>query len=341
MRYSLSMIKVLGPTDKDSYNKIVSHIIQSWEWGDFRQKTGVDVVRLGRFEGKKLVEGLQITFHKIPHLPYYVGYCPKSGLPSKEILEVAAKIAREKKAILIKFEPNLENTGQDEAKKLISLGLRPSPKSVFANYTFVVDLSPSEEELLSLMHPKTRYNIRVAERHGVIVEEKNDKDSFKEFLKLQNQTASRNKFFVHPESYYLKMWEVLSKSDLVSLLVASLKKEVLTAWVIFKFKDTAYYPYGGSSLAHREAMASNLITWEALRFAKKNNFKIFDMWGAVAPGTPQSDPWYGFHRFKEGYGGRLVSFVGAYDLVINPKLYKIFIASDKLRWFILRLSKVF
>ena len=65
------------------------------------------------------------------------------------------------------------------------------------------------------------------------------------------------------------------------------------------------------------------------------------MWGAVAPNTPSSDPWYGFHRFKEGYGGKLVSFIGAYDLVINPALYKIFLASDKFRWFILRLSKIF
>ncbi len=340
MRYSSCMIKVLDSTDKDSYNKTVSHIIQSWEWGDFREKTGVDVVRLGRFEGKKLIEGLQITFHKIPHLPYYVGYCPKSGLPSKEILAEASKIAREKKAILIKFEPDLESNEAD-VKKLKALGLRPSPKSVFANYTFMVDLSLSEEELLAKMHSKTRYNIRVAERHDVIVEEKNDIGSFKEFLKLQKQTAARNKFFVHPESYYLKMWEVLSESGLVSLLTASLKKEVLTAWVIFNFKDTAYYPYGGSTTAHREAMASNLIAWEALRMARKNNFKRFDMWGAVAPGTPQSDPWYGFHRFKEGYGGKLVTFVGAYDLVVNPNLYKVFIASDKLRWFILRLSKIF
>lgn len=336
------MIRALTESDKQTYNKIASHIIQSWEWGDFRQKTGVDVVRLGRFEGKKLVEALQVTFHKIPHLPWCVGYCPKGNLPSVELLKEIDKIARGKRTILVKFEPNIENDTNSSSTKIIkNLGLIPSPKSVFANYTFIVDLSPSEEELLSKMHSKTRYNIRLSQRHGVVVEEKNDIESFKEFLKLQKQTASRNKFFVHPDSYYIKMWETLSKSGLVSLLVASLKKEKLTAWVIFKFKDTAYYPYGGSSLKYKEAMASNLIAWEALRIARKNHFKTFDMWGAVAPNTPSSDPWYGFHRFKEGYGGKLVSFIGAYDLVTNPGLYKIFVLSDKFRWFILRLSKIF
>ena len=86
-------------------------------------------------------------------------------------------------------------------------------------------------------------------------------------------------------------------------------------------------------------MASNLVMWEAVLFGKKLGLKKFDMWGALGPNPSKNDSWYGFHRFKEGYGAKLTEFVGSFDLVINPMLYGIYKILDKVRWLFLRIKK--
>jgi lipid II:glycine glycyltransferase (peptidoglycan interpeptide bridge formation enzyme) len=98
-----------------------------------------------------------------------------------------------------------------------------------------------------------------------------------------------------------------------------------------------YYPYGASSSQHRDVMSSNLMMWDVIMYGKKMGLKTFDMWGSLGPNPDTKDPWYGFHRFKQGYGPELVEFVGSYDLVINPILYQGYKIADKLRWLFLRL----
>ena len=87
-------------------------------------------------------------------------------------------------------------------------------------------------------------------------------------------------------------------------------------------------------------MASNLMMWEAIKFGKRLGLKKFDMWGCLGPNQDKNNPWYGFHRFKEGYGPKLVEFVGSYDLVINKKLYFVYKIADKIRWSLLKLKKI-
>lgn len=104
----------------------------------------------------------------------------------------------------------------------------------------------------------------------------------------------------------------------------------LTAWMLLSFKDTLYYPYGGSSKSHPEVMANNLTAWEAIKLGKKLGLKKFDMWGALGPDADPKDPWYGFHKFKMGYGGKLVQYLGSFDLVLNWPAYLVFTTIDLL-----------
>jgi lipid II:glycine glycyltransferase (peptidoglycan interpeptide bridge formation enzyme) len=194
------------------------------------------------------------------------------------------------------------------------------------------------------MHQKARYNIKVAQKHNVVVTEENSKEDFETFWKLTQETTSRQQFFAHTKKYHLTQWETLpheiKPSTLSShLLIAKYNNKPLTAWILFVFNNTLYYPYGASSQEHRETMHSTLMMWEAIRFGKKYNLKTFDLWGAAAANTPESDPWFGFTQFKERFGSERVEFVGSYDLVINPMLYQAYKLADKLRWLFLRLKK--
>lgn len=85
-------------------------------------------------------------------------------------------------------------------------------------------------------------------------------------------------------------------------------------------------------------MASNLMMWRAIKFGKELGLKKFDMWGALGENPNSKDPWYGFHKFKEGYGAKHVEFLGSYDFVIKKNLYFAYKILNKLRWILLKLK---
>lgn len=116
------------------------------------------------------------------------------------------------------------------------------------------------------------------------------------------------------------------------------ENDVVVSWIMFKFNDVWYYPYGASRSIHREVMASNLMMWEMITLGKREGCTSFDMWGSLGPEPNSKDPWFGFHRFKKGYGGELIEFLGTYDLVLNEPLYKVFRMVENIRWKALRLK---
>ncbi len=336
-------------SQKKKYNEVVNHPLQSYEWGEFRKKTGVKVIRKGLLKNGQIVDGFTLTLHKIPKLKLYIGYLPKGNLPNEETIEELQKIGRENNCIFIQLEPNVRANSEHKILETTN-NLKNAAHPLFTKYTFQLNLTGTEGELLSGMHPKTRYNIRVAEKHNVEVLEDNSEKSFKNYLKLMNETTNRQAFYAHTPSYHKSLWEIIpKKADENTLsyhiLKATYKTEdgeekTLTSWVLFVFKDMLYYPYGASSREHRETMSNNLVAWEAIKFGKKHNLTGFDMWGALGPEPDKKDPWYGFHRFKEGYGAELVEFAGSYDLVIKPASYEAYKIADKLRWTFLRLKKM-
>lgn len=336
-------IKILSQKP-ENWDSVATHPLQSWEWGEFRKKMGIDVVRIGGFLGETLTDGWQITFHKLPMLPFTVGYFPKGPKPTPEMMEALKKIGKAKNALFIQLEPNLIKTDTRPPASLTASqgGLTtdnhfvPSHHPLFTKYTFVLDLTKSEEELTKAMHSKTRYNIKVAEKHNVTTAESSTEDAFKEYLRLSDETTKRQGFYAHSQTYHQTMWETLSKSGMAKLFTAAYEKETLAAWIIFAYGDTIYYPYGSSSRNHREVMAPTLLLWEIIQWGKKNGYKKFDLWGALGPEADENDPWFGFHRFKVGFTPTLVEYVGSYDLIIRPFLYQLYCVIDTIRWIILK-----
>jgi len=318
-------IKEVLAKDKESLNKLALHPLQGWEWGEFRKKTGIEVVRLGKYADDKLSETAQLTIHEIPFTSWTIGYLPKSQIPSQEMLKKLIEVGKQYNCIFIKLEPNI--SASNNSKFLILNSKFPIVSSLhplFTKYTFQLDLTPSEDELLKNMHPKTRYNIKIAQKHKVSISEDNSDTAFNIYLHLLQETTKRQKFYAHDEKYHRLMWQTLKPIHIAHLFLAKYNNQVLVAWILFLFNNVLYYPYGASSNVFKNVMASNLIMWEAIRFGKKKGARLFDMWGSLGPDPDPKDPWYGFHRFKEGYGPTLVEFVGSYDLVVNPILYYLY-----------------
>jgi len=333
------LIREITSAEKNDFNAVATHPLQSWEWGEFRQSMGLKVIRLGVFDDKKMVAGYQATVHPVGKTKYSILYLPKNALPDKSVIEALIKIGRENNSIFIKTEPEVQkNSGFSAIDQFFKDNGFISAKSIFAKYTLTIDLNRSEEELLANMHPKTRYNIRLAQKQGVKVVEDNSDKAFADYLNLHFETTKREGFYSHSHTFHQKMWEVLKTAGIAHLMIASFKGQPLTAWILFTFNNQLYYPYGGSSREHKEVMPSYAMMWEAMKFGQKNHCRTFDLWGIPGPDPDPKDPWYGFHRFKMGFGPKMVEYIGAYDLILNKPLYTLYNLADRARWLILRLK---
>jgi len=334
------MIREVVEKERDQFNKLATHPMQTWEWGEFRKSERVDISRIGEYKADKLVASYQISWHKAPGFTFVFGYCPKSKIPSVEALRFVKTKAIEKGAIMVKWEPNvLVDNGRSRIENLKKDFKLVEGKPLFTKNTFWLDLTKNESELLAQMKPKTRYNVRLAEKKGVEIIEDSTENGFEEYWELTEETSARQVFYAHDRKYHLKMWQALKKAGIAYLFKAVYKKKTLTTWIVFVLNGILYYPYGASSSKHRELMASNLMMWKVILFGKKLKLKRFDMWGSLGKIADKKHAWYGFHKFKEGYGGELVEMTGSWDLVINPVLYWIYRGVELVRWPLLRALK--
>ncbi len=333
------MVKLVPQTDKKAFDRLAPHVMQSWTWGQFRAQTGVRVLRFGRYQDGKLVETAQVTLHRIPHSSFSVGYWPKGNLPSPEILKVIRQEVQKQNVICVKLEPQVLVQDKAQFEALRSTFPLKSARAMFTKFTFWLDLTKSEKELLTQMKPKTRYNTRLAERKGIQIVEDNSPQAFAEYWQLTQETTARQGFYAHSRPYHHLMFETTRAAGVSHLFKAVYEGKTLTTWIVFVLNKTLYYPYGASTREEKNLFPNNLMMWEMIKFGKAQNCTRFDLWGSLGPDPDTQDPWYGFHRFKEGYGGKLVEFVGTYDLVVNPVLYPLYVlGNDKLRWWFLRLK---
>jgi lipid II:glycine glycyltransferase (peptidoglycan interpeptide bridge formation enzyme) len=335
--------RAIRPEEKDQYNASVNHPLQSWEWGEFRKKTGVSVERIGVFDKSQIHKALQVTFHPIPILKKNVGYFPKGFMPDATQLSALKAIAKQNNAIFIKMEPNVANKVNDpSAHKQIAKFLMDNDcvpgKPLFTKYTFQLDLKPDEDILFKNLSSKTRYNVNLAIKKGVQIFENSSEEGMNQYVKILEETTKRQGFYAHSPKYFKTMWKELGGSGMMKIFNAVYEGEIIASWIMFVFNGVLYYPYGASRNIHREVMASNLLMWEMIRFGKQMNCHTFDMWGSLGPDPDKKDSWFGFHRFKKGYGGDLTEFVGTFDFVTDLPMYQIFKIGDSLRWKLLRLK---
>jgi lipid II:glycine glycyltransferase (peptidoglycan interpeptide bridge formation enzyme) len=336
-------IRAIRPEEKDLYNAAVQHPLQSWEWGEFRKDTGLKVERIGIFNKTKIVKAFQVTFHPVPIINKNVGYMPKGYMPDANQLGALKAIGKQNNAIFIKIEPNIANkvgalsAHNDIAKFLLNNDCVPG-KPLFTKHTFQLDLTQDEDILFKNLSSKTRYNVNLAIKKGVQIFENTSEEGMEQYIQILEETTKRQGFYAHSPEYFRKMWNELGNSGMMKIFNAVYEDKILTSWVMFTFNGVLYYPYGASRNLNREVMASNLMMWEMIRFGKQQKCHMFDMWGSLGPEPNKKDSWYGFHKFKKGYGGNLTEFLGTFDYVLDMPMYQIFKIGDSIRWKYLRLK---
>ncbi len=319
-------------TDKQIWDSFVaeakpSQFLQAWAWGEFQRQLGRDVVRLAVFEGDRILVGVQAIQYALPFNQNY-WYVPRGSVHSDRATVAACRLlhsalvekARSTQSLCIRKEPSfeLENCPHDYESRGFLKGPTMQPAD-----SLILDLNRTLEQIEAGLHQKTRYNIHLAERKGVNVFESTNAQSLNDFLALQSMTAQRDKIKPFPDSYFQKMYQVLVPAGQLSFWRAEYQGSLLAINLMISFGDTVSYNHGASSDEDRNVMAPHLLQWKTIEDAKRSGFAYYDFRGI----TPDDNPkraWAGITRFKKGFGGRVVHYVGCYDFVLNSAWYRLY-----------------
>lgn len=235
---------------------------------------------------------------------------------------------------------NGEAAAAEVRRPILGRPLRRAAAYVQVPDTVLVDLSPSEEGILALMKPKWRYNIRLAEKKGVVVEEAGV-EAIGEFYELYRTTSERDKIALHPEEYYRRLFGLASElraagrkdAPDIRLWVARYEGRTLAANITLFRGRKAVYLYGASSNEHRNLMPTYALQWAAMRAAKESGCLEYDLFG-MPPTADPSHPMHGLYLFKTGFGGAIIHRAGSWDIALAPFAYALFRAAEAARtWY--------
>lgn len=303
------------------------HVLQSAGWGEFKGRWGWLTSRYVLQRGDRSPRAAaQILRRPLSRLPWAIAYVPKGPVADHDdsdlfdaTLAALERTARRQRCVFIKIDPDVP-AGHDTAlAALTRRGWIPSTEQIQFRNTALLDIRPSEEDVLSGMKSKTRYNVRLSRRRGVIVRA-GGADDLETFYALYAETANRDGFPIRPFAYYDDVWSSFLRAGLACFLLAFHEGRALAGLICFRFGERAWYMYGASGAAGRRHMPNHLLQWEAIRWAKGEGCTVYDLWGAPDVLSAQ-DPMWGVWRFKEGLGARYTPQIGAWDFVVSQPLY--------------------
>jgi len=303
-----------------------SQFLQSWTWGEIQKDNSCSVLRLALVSNNGNILAILSAVKKKLFFSYSYYYCPRGPVFAtgkensrlenlKFLFQELKKKAERDRVVFFRFEPNIDLELLDFNFQK-SIDLQPAK-------TWLTDLSLGEDEILSAMHQKTRYNIRLATKKGVEIFEASTSDDFEKFWLVMQATGDRDGFRLHNKEYYKSM--VLNGAPMLKLFLAKINEEIIAGGIFSFFGDTATYIHGASSNKYRNFMAPYILQWTIIKKAKEFGNSYYD-WHGIS-----EDKWPGVTRFKKGFSGFEHDYVGTYDLIFDKLIFRVYQALRKFR----------
>jgi lipid II:glycine glycyltransferase (peptidoglycan interpeptide bridge formation enzyme) len=194
--------------------------------------------------------------------------------------------------------------------------------------TLWIDLQPTEDAILAQMKPKGRYNVRLAQRHGVSVIEDTSEQGLADFMRIYRTMADRKEIEAKPARYFRRLYSLLAPRRQLSIFCAQYQGQRLAAALVVYFGRRATYFFGASLAEHRNVMAPYLLHFEIMRSAKARGCDGYDLWG-FTPSHDPNHPWWKFSVFKSKFGGVVHEFVPTLDYVYDAAAYDRYVAGER------------
>ena len=306
---------------------------QLWSWGRIQEALGKRVIRVLATNTKKTLLCTWIQERRGPFVYWFAAQGPVISMDVttgevSEFIELSKRFLTPCwRTIFYRCEPRWRGVN---GFVMATHGLAAPfvrVHSLNPSTSFVVPLTATAEMLFDSFHKKTRYNIRLAERHGVTVRIGNDKD-WSLFLRLMKQTATRNEIRFHSDAYLTTVYHTLTQDGCARLRVAEYQGEALAIQLEVLCGDTVMYLYGASASEHREKMAPFALQWRAIQAAMEEGYRWYDFGGGNPTDTRSMDylkSWEGITRFKEQWATERLMDSGTFDAPQKSLAYRLFV----------------
>ncbi len=313
-------------TEIDTVARAHSQILQTGAWGRVKGAFGWE--ELCVTDGSS--SSAMILKRRLPIVNKCFFYVPRGPLADYRernsltpLLRKIRAMAKEHGALFLRMDPEVDENDAVSLGNLRAEGFVKAKKEIQPRSTFILDLEPGLESIKAGFESKFRYNIHVAEKHGISVALRTDEAAVDEFYGIYSETCSRQNFIIHPLSYYRKIRSEIIEKGLGAVFTAYHGTKAVASVIVFCFGRRVWYMYGASLSSHRNLMPNNLLHWEIIKWAKASGYKEYDLWGIPSNPRPEHPLW-GVYRFKKGFNAKLRRFIGSYDLPFNRALYGIF-----------------
>lgn len=338
--------------------------LQSDFWASFKAEQGWMPLRLSLdLEGAARGLPLSVLIRNLPagFCFAYVPHGPEGEIPVADRPAFLAELSRKLRPLLprrcafIRYDPpwyaaeavvegeagSPRAQGVEALRPIVGPPLRRAAADVQPPDTVLVDLRPGEDGILAAMKAKWRYNVRLAEKKGVVVESAG-LEAVPEFYELYRATSRRDKIALHPEAYYARLFALAAERRAAGipgtpdlrLWIARHEGRALAAIVTLFRGEEAVYLYGASSDEKRNLMPAYALQWAAMRAAKASGCSRYDLFG-IPPSDDPAHPMSGLYKFKTGFGGEIAHRAGSWDFPLDRLAYAGFRAAEKARawWF--------
>jgi len=308
---------------------------QSLEWAKLKKYWKREVI-IAEDENKNIIGTMLVLIRKIPIFGniMYGARGPVGNIHDKEMLaqitEGAKLLAKKYKAFGLRIEPDVEISDDVFRNIVLNLGykIKDNAKSfreeLQARMVFRLNTKgKTEEEIFNSFQSKTRYNIRLAMKKGVIVKE-GTKEDLKDFHKIMQTTGNRDGFIVRSLEYFERMYDCMGK-DQMKILLAYYNGKLISGTIPIIYGNKTSYLYGASGNEYRNLMPNYLLQWEMIKIAIKNKSDVYDLRGVQG----KADNSNGLYRFKKGFGTDFYEFVGEVYFPYKPLTYKVYRYAEK------------
>lgn len=287
-------MKLVNNENIEKYNEFLQkhdrcNFQQSTEWGKVKTNWKNEIV-IVEDDNENIIASLSVLIRKFPVFGNIM-YSPRGPICDihneetlKKLTESLKELAKQYKAFVLKIEPDITSEDKEFRKIVSNLGYKIKDdaknfnEEIQPRYVFRLDIKDkTEDEIFNNFHQKTRYNIRLATKKGVVIKE-GTREDLKDFHEIMKVTGERDDFIIRPLEYFEKMYDELQPNH-IKLLMAYYEEKPISGIIDIIYGNKIWYLYGASSNQHRNLMPNYLLQWEGIKYAISQNKDMYDFRG--------------------------------------------------------------